>query len=85
MYIKRHIKKSILKSEYTTIILTIWSKQKTQKIIKLKKKIEIKNILVYEKNYKDFTTYLTRHIDRKLIEMLCLHYHELMGNIKERQ
>ena len=47
------------------------------------KKLETTNILIDEKNYKDLTIYFTRYANSKSIEMLSLHYHELMGNIKE--
>ena len=42
------------------------------------KKLETKSILTDEKNIKDL------HYS-KLIKMLSLHYHELIGNIKEHE
>ena len=47
------------------------------------KKQETENILINEKNYKDLVIYF-RLVYSKLIKML-LHYHELMGNIKEHE
>ena len=41
------------------------------------------NILIDKKNYKDLTIYFTRYVNSKSIKMLSLHYHELMGKIKE--
>ena len=49
------------------------------------KKIETKNILIDEKNYKDLMTYFTRYIHSNSIKMLSLHYHELMGKIEEHE
>ena len=49
----------------------------------LVKKQETENILINEKNYKDLVIYF-RLVYSKLIKML-LHYHELMGNIKEHE
>ena len=42
------------------------------------KKLETKSILTDEKNIKDL------HYS-KLLKMLSLHYHELIGNIKEHE
>ena len=52
---------------------------------KKKKKIEPKNILIDETNYKDLTIYFTRYVNKKLIKVLRLRYHELMGNIEEHE
>ena len=52
------------------------------KLIKAKK-LETKNMLINEKNYKDLVNYFTRNVCRKSIKMLSLHYHELMGKIEE--
>ena len=49
------------------------------------KKLETKNILMNEKNYKDLTIYFTRYVHRKLIKMLSLYCHELMENITEHK
>ena len=46
------------------------------KLIKAKK-LETKNILIDEKNYKDFVIYFTRYVYRKSIKILSLHYHEI--------
>ena len=43
------------------------------------KKLETKNKLIDEKNYKDLTIYFTRYAYRKSIKMLSLHYHEFIG------
>ena len=71
---KKSISKSI-KTESTTIIL---KKNKA-------KKLETKNILINEKNYKDLSIYFTRYVHMNAIKMLSLHYHELMGKIKEHE
>ena len=47
------------------------------------KKFETKNVSIDEKNHKDLTIYIIRYIHSKSIKMLSLHYHELMGKIKE--
>ena len=47
--------------------------------------LDTKNILIDKKNYKDLTIYFTRYVHRKLIKMLSLHYHEVMGKIKEHE
>ena len=43
------------------------------------KKVETINILIDEKKYKDLTIFSTTYDCEKLITMLILHYHELMG------
>ena len=43
------------------------------------KKLETKNKLIDEKNYKDLTIYFTRYAYRKSIKMLSLHYQEFIG------
>ena len=43
------------------------------------KKIEIKNILIDEKFYKDLVIYYTRCDGGKSLRILNLHYHELIG------
>ena len=47
-------------------------------LIKAKKKIETKNILIDEKNYKHLVIYFTSYVDKKSMKMLSLYYHELM-------
>ena len=47
------------------------------------KNLEIKNILINKKNYKDLTIHFTRYVHSKSIKILSLHYHELMGKIEE--
>ena len=47
------------------------------------KKLETKNILFNEKNYKDLIIYFTRYDLGKSIRMLCQYYHELVGKIEE--
>ena len=49
------------------------------------KKIETKNNLIDEKNYKDITIYFTRYVHSKSIKMVSLQYHELMGKIQEQE
>ena len=49
------------------------------------KKIETKNISIYERNFKDFVIYFTRYVHGTLIKMLSLYYHELIGKIKEHE
>ena len=38
-----------------------------------------------KKNYKNLTNYFTRYAHSKSIKTLSLHYHELMGKIKEHE
>ena len=47
------------------------------------KKIEIKNIFIDKKIYKDLVIYFTRYHPDKSITMLNLYYDELVGNIEE--
>ena len=47
--------------------------------------LETKKNLIDEKKYKDLTTYFTRYVFIKSVKMLSLHYHELMGKIKEHE
>ena len=47
------------------------------------KKLEAKNILIDERNYKGLTIYFTRYVYSRLINMLSFHYHELLGKTKE--
>ena len=49
------------------------------------KKLDTKNIFIDKKNYKDLMIYFTRYVHRKLIKMLSLRYHELMGKNKEHE
>ena len=46
-------------------------------------KIETENILIDVKNYKDLVAYFTRYVHQKLIKMLSLYYHDLIGKIEE--
>ena len=68
-------KKSILKIESASIILTIPSKQKYIYI-------ETENILIDEKNYKNLTIWFTRYAHSKLIKILSLYYLELIAKFK---
>ena len=47
------------------------------------KKQETKNILIDEKNYKDFTNSCTSSFNSKSTKILSLHYYELMGTNKK--
>ena len=38
-----------------------------------------------EKNYNDFVIHFTRYVYRNSIKILVLHYHLLMGRIKEHE
>ena len=49
------------------------------------KKLETKIIIINEKNYKNLTKYFTRFVQSNSIKILSLHYHELMGKIKEHE
>ena len=49
------------------------------------KKVETKNSLIDEKNYKTFTIYFTIYVHSKAIKMLSLHYHKLMGKIEKHE
>ena len=70
------LKKSILKIESETTILTTWSK---------KKKLETKNILIDEKNYKGLVIYFTRYVHSKSIKMLSLCYLKLIEKIEKHK
>ena len=45
----------------------------------------IKNILINGENCKDLKAYFTRYVHKKLIKILDLHYHELMGTSEEQE
>ena len=47
------------------------------------KRLETKNILINQKNYKDLVICFIRYVHSKSIKMLSLDYHELMGMIEE--
>ena len=49
------------------------------------KKIETKNLLFNEKNYKDLVFYFARYVHSEAIKMLSLYYYELMGKVKEHE
>ena len=49
------------------------------------KKIETRNILVNEKNFKDLVICFTRYVNNKSIKTLRLHYDELIGKIEEHE
>ena len=49
------------------------------------KKLETKNILIDEENYKGLVIYSTGSDRGKSIRMLSLYYHELMGNSEEHK
>ena len=48
-------------------------------------KLETEKILINQKNKKDLVIYFTNYVNRKLIKMLCLHYHELIEKKKEHE
>ena len=48
-------------------------------------KLEIKNILIDEKNYWDLIIYFTIYDWGKSIQMLSLYYHEIMGKTEEHE
>ena len=47
--------------------------------------IEIKNILVHEKNVKDLVIYFARYVNCKLIKMWSLYFQKLIGKIEEHK
>ena len=49
------------------------------------KKIETRNILVNEKNFKDLVICFTRYVNNKSIKTLRLHYDELIGKTEEHE
>ena len=50
------------------------------------KKVAYKNILIDQKNYKDWTIYFNSYYDhRKSIIRLSLYYHDSMGKIEEKR
>ena len=66
-------KKSIVKIQCTTFILTFWSKQKrTQETLKT---------YIYE----DLAICFTRYVCIKSRKVLSLDYHNLIGRIKEHK
>ena len=65
-------KKSTVKIKSTSIIL-----------IAKANKLETRNILIEEKNWR-ISQYIL-HVHRRLIKMLSLHYHKLVGKIKEHE
>ena len=46
-------------------------------------KLETKNVLIDEKNYKDLAIYFNRYDRSKLIKILSLYFHELIGKIEK--
>ena len=46
-------------------------------------KIETKNVLIDEKNYKDLVIYFSRYVHSKSMKILSLEYDELMGKNEE--
>ena len=48
-------------------------------------KIETKNILIDQKNFKDLVIYLTRYVNCKPIKMINLYYHELREKIEKHE
>ena len=52
-------------------------------MVKAKKKLETENVLIDEKNYKDLVICFTRYVHSKLIKILSMYYHELMGKVKK--
>ena len=74
IYTKIHIKKINIKNQVCNYYF--------DNLVKAKKS-ETKNVSIDEKNYKDLTIYIIRYIHSKSIKMFSLHYHELMGKIKE--
>ena len=47
------------------------------------KKLETKNTLIDEKNYRHLVIYFTVYFHSKSMKMLSLYYHELTGKVKE--
>ena len=47
------------------------------------KKLDSKNILIDEENYKDLVLYFTSYVHGTLVKMFRLHCYELMGKIEE--
>ena len=46
-------------------------------------KLETKNVLINEKNYKDLMICFTRYVHSKSIKTLSLYYHGLIGKFKK--
>ena len=72
-------KKLILKIESTTIYIYIFFDN-----LNKAKKLETK-YLIDKKNYNDLVIYFYRYVHSKLIKMLSLYYHELMGKIDDHE
>ena len=66
----------MLKIESVSIIFTIWSKQKM---------LEIGNILIYERSYKDLVIYFTSYIHSKSINLLRPYYQKLIRKNQKRE
>ena len=49
------------------------------------KTLETKTILISEKNFKNLVICFIRYVDKKLIKILSLYYHELIGIIEEHE
>ena len=49
------------------------------------KRLETKNILINQKNYKDLVIYFTRYGLKNSIKLLRLYYNELLGKIEEHE
>ena len=49
------------------------------------KELENENILIHEKKSKDLAIFFTGYVQKELIKMLNLHYHELIGKIEEHE
>ena len=67
-------KKSILDIKCTNVYVYLLDKAE---------KSETKNSLIGEKNYRDLVIYFTKYVHNNAIEMLSLHYHDLMRMIAE--
>ena len=49
------------------------------------KQLEVKNILIFEKNYKYLVIYFIRYVHSKLTKISSLRYNELVRKIEEHE
>ena len=73
-------KNTYKKNQYWKSILLLYF----ENLIKAKK-LGTKNIFINEKNCKDLMIYFMRYVHSKLIKILILHYHKLIGKIAEHE
>ena len=76
---------SICKIHTNEINITNWVYSYSFDCLVKAKKLETKNALISEKNYKGLMIYLTRYVLSKSAKMLSLHNHKLIEKIEEHE